>query len=171
MKNPTIVRQHVKNVEFIEQKLTERFGFRINPTRVMDRHMSHQKRGENKKELFVSYVENGWTGLKDSYGSGTNEIPYGHNKVRELLQMLPHDGKPGIVIWKNCYHTINGMSHYIRKRPRTESELLKPANSGKIIEKYKDFPDVVRYLACVNYYRKKIDPNKYRRSPKKRGLI
>lgn len=75
-----------------------------------------------------------------------SELTYGHNLVREALADL-EDGKPGLVIWRNCWHTWNGLTHYVRKRARN-SDTDRAVGETKLVEKYKDFPDVVRYLVC-----------------------
>lgn len=87
--------------------------------------------------------------LRSTDSDGLGEISYGHNLVNKALDFL-EDGKPGLVIWNNCYHTKNGMTHYVRRRltNRTGSEIA--AGESKIIEKYKDFNDVLRYFVAVN---------------------
>jgi len=79
--------------------------------------------------------------------SANDEVHFGHVQVRKSLQPL-HDGKPGLVIWDTCYHTWQGLSHYVRKHETTKSAEDKPAAETKIIEKYKDFADCVRFGVC-----------------------
>lgn len=138
---------HMTEVKFKEEKMLKEYGFPIQPERIFDRHFSNQKRGTQKTSLVEDYEDAGWS-ITNSYDA-QNEIEYGHKKVRQVLRFLP-DGKPGLVIWKNCQHTWNGLKSYIRKRRRTKSEMEKPLGEGKIVEKYKDFPDTVRILACHN---------------------
>jgi len=128
-----------------EEEMTNRFGFPINAERVFDRHFATQTRGTRKTSLVDDYEDEGWR-IELSY-EASNEVDYGHKRVKRLLKYLP-DGDPGIVIWKNCYHTWNGLRNYIRKKRRTKSDMDKPLGAGKIIEKYKDFPDVIRMMAC-----------------------
>ena len=80
------------------------------------------------------------------------EIAYGHKIVRMYLEDMG-DGYSKVVIWENCKHLINGMKHYVRKRPKTVSEHNKAVDEGKPIERYKDFNDVLRYglVAAYNY--------------------
>lgn len=79
--------------------------------------------------------------------AGEGEIAYGHMLIRRALAPLK-DNKPGLVIWNRCYHTWNGLSHYIRQRRTGKSAENYAIGDGKIVEKYKDFPDAVRYLVC-----------------------
>lgn len=137
---------HTVETEVIKEEL----GVSTN-TRVLDRHFGWQTRNsatvantllEEGRKRGASFV---FKPSYDSKGEGT-ELAFGHNAVREMLQDL-EDGKPGLVIWKNCWHTWNGLIHYIRKRAKN-SDVTKAIGETKIVEKYKDFPDVVRYLVC-----------------------
>jgi hypothetical protein len=58
------------------------------------------------------------------------------------------DGEPGLIIHKGCYHTWNGLSHYIRERITGRSADNIIDADGRIVKKYEDFPAVVRYFAC-----------------------
>jgi len=126
-----------------------------NVIRILDRHFGWQIRGQST--LAQLYAEAG-----DRYGaqfyfiesyespSKENEIQYGHNQVRQALKPLS-DGKPGLVIYNTCYHTWNGMTHYIRKHELTKTAQERAQADGKIVLKYKDFPDTVRYLVCSGF--------------------
>lgn len=137
-------------------------------TRIMDRIFGWQTRGQ--RFLFELYMnESGKQGkhmaFTKSYQSSAKEgeVQFGHKSVRQLIKPMD-DGKPGLVIHNNCYHTWNGLIHYIRKHETTKASTDRGAGMGKIVEKYKDFPDVVRFLACSglrpiekkNIYSKKI---------------
>ncbi len=76
------------------------------------------------------------------------EIAYGHNLVTKAFDVL-EDGKPGLVIWNTCYHTCNGATHYVRKRLNNRNTNQIAAGESKIIEKYKDFNDLLRYFVAV----------------------
>lgn len=124
--------------------------------RIMDKNFGWQARGG--KTLSKIYYDAGeGTGrsfmFHASYKStgNENEISFGHKIVREMLQNVLEDGKPELVIWDSCYHTINGMKKYIRKRPTTKADMAKAVGGTTIVEKYKDFPDAVRYACCANY--------------------
>jgi hypothetical protein len=52
------------------------------------------------------------------------------------------------------------MIHYIRKHETTKASSDRGAGMGKIVEKYKDFPDVVRFLACSGL-RAIVKPKEY----------
>lgn len=128
------------------------FGRKVN-SRILDRHFGWQTRGQTN--LAQLYAESGARKNKDisfisSYkaNAGDGEIAYGHFQVRNALEPMK-DGKPGLVIWNNCYHTWNGMNHYIRKHETSKLSSDKARADGKIVDKYKDFPDVVRYFVCA----------------------
>lgn len=56
------------------------------------------------------------------------------------------------------------MKHYVRKRPKTTTELNKPADENKIIERYKDFNDCLRYgLVALHNYTRVIENRKKKR--------
>lgn len=86
--------------------------------------------------------------LKSTDNDSNGEIAYGHNLVIKALDDL-EDGKPGLVIWNTCVHAKNGMTHYVRKRLNSRSGNELAVGESKIIEKYKDFNDVIRYFVAV----------------------
>jgi len=79
--------------------------------------------------------------------SKEGEIHYGHRMVKQRLGLLK-DGKPAMVVWRTATHMINGMKHYIRKQMTGKASDDYASADGKIVEKYKDFPDTCRYLVC-----------------------
>ena len=93
----------------------------------------------NKHHVYVS-----------SYNApaGEGEIAFGHLQIRNALKPMT-DGLPGLVIWNNCYHTWNGLTHYIKQKRTGKSADQFAIGDGKIVEKFKDFPDAVRYLICA----------------------
>jgi len=120
--------------------------------RILDRHFGWQTRGEKNMAMLFAKAGNevGWpmTFLPSYTSKGEeNEITYGHKLVREQLEDL-EDGKPGLVIWNHCQHTWNGLSKYIRKHETTKGAEDKAAGEGKIVDKFRDLPDTVRYLIC-----------------------
>lgn len=94
--------------------------------------------------------------LRSTDSDGLGEISYGHNLVNKALDIL-EDGKPGLVVWNNCYHTKNGMTHYIRKRLTNRNSNEIAVGESKIIERYKDFNDVLRYFTAVNMTKSYIE--------------
>ena len=121
-------------------------------TRVMDKYFGWQSR--NRKTIAETVLEESIKLGKrfvfnKSYSSNAEggEIHYGHVQVRNALQPMA-DGKPGLVVWNTCFHIWEGLTHYVRKHETSKSSEDKAAGEGKIIEKYKDFPDVVRYGVC-----------------------
>ena len=120
--------------------------------RILDRHFGWQTRGQ--KTFAQLYLDAGRAIDSDfrfisSYtaNSEESELAFGHKQVRKLLQNQA-DGKPGILIYSNCYHTWQGLTHYVRKRMKGIAADEKVAVDAGVVEKYKDFPDIVRYLAC-----------------------
>lgn len=99
----------------------------------------------NKRFVYVPSYE--VRSVDKNKGKG-NEITYGHNLVMSAMEDL-EDGKPGLVIWKTCRHTINGMNNYVRQRASGRTGLEIAAGETKIIEKYKDFNDLLRYFTAV----------------------
>ncbi len=150
-KRPTTIKEDILAWKDVEDKYP--IFDRCSRIRILDRHFGWQLRG--KRTFAELYYEEGRLlnvnlDFYQSYeveGNEESEIHYGHKEVRKKLLPL-EDGKPGLVIWNTCYHTWNGLSHYVRKHETTKSAADKPAQSGKIVERYKDFPDLVRYLVC-----------------------
>jgi hypothetical protein len=157
MKNPVTIPSDVKRVKQKEEKIEIEHGVGLKHIkRIMDRHFGNQKSkgrvGDKTTTLIEDYKKAGLNFI-ESYKapSSEKEIHYGHNKVREALKILP-DGKPGIVIWHNCKHLISGINHYIYKRNVSDGD----DRSGEVVDKFKDFADVLRYAVCdtsktINY--------------------
>lgn len=142
--------------------------FRISsPDRVIDKRYGFQARKKangNSTTLAAQFAEAGETiakilGIKKdlifnaSYTvPGTDgEIQYGHNKVHEMLRLLP-DGKPGLVIWNTCQHVIEGLTHYVRDNSGGRASEKIAVGATKVLDRYKDFPDVIRYMACYEVF-------------------
>lgn len=144
------------------------FGIRELGQRVFDKRFAWQKRGgTNLATLFSDAAKNMGRrfNLVPSYKneSQEGEIAYGHKIVRSYLEPM-EDGYSRLVIWNSCFHLINGMKHYVRKRPKTTTELNKPADENKIIERYKDFNDCLRYgLVALHNYTRVIENRKKKR--------
>jgi hypothetical protein len=140
--------------EWIE--IENRFDLPLNIHRTIDKYFGFQTRGGSNiatlylkegKKHFAKSMRNFSFGK--SYNKKTDsdigEVAFGHSVVQRYLE-LRADGKAGLLIWDTCFHTINGMKHYVRKRKSKNSDLAD--GSSKPIEKYKDFPDVIRYGCC-----------------------
>ena len=144
---------HSRSVEQwidIEDDLRQNYGVSTS-RRILDRVFGWQTRNSNTiANVFLEESRRRGKPMlfKPSYHSkgGQSEIAYGHSVVRECLQDL-EDGRPGLVIWDTCWHTWNGLTHYVRKRAKN-SDINKAAGETKIVEKYKDFPDAVRFFCC-----------------------
>ena len=140
--------------------------------RVIDKRFGWQKRGgTNLSTLYYEAGKNIGMSLNfvGSYKneSDLGEIAYGHKIVRQYLEKQ-ENGQSRLVIWDNCWHLINGIKHYVRKRAKTVTELNRSHDENKIIEKYKDFPDVLRYgLVEIDEYVKVIE-NRQKHPRKKR---
>jgi len=132
--------------------LNDIVGFDGTIVRVMDRHFGWQTRGQ--KTLAGLYAEEGrlqgrsdfnYMASSNMTGGEKGEITFGHKQVRKALKMMP-DGKPGLVIWNTCIHTWRGMTHYIIRKQTGASADDKAKGEGIIVEKFKDFPDLIRYM-------------------------
>lgn len=123
--------------------LDKRFGWQ---TRIGSNiALTFMEEGSKRGKSFVfqpSYSANGEHG----------EIAFGHNQINTLLGNL-EDGRPGLVIYRECYHTWKGLMSYVKQRPKSNQN-NKAVGETKIIEKFKDFPDAVRYGVCapVDFY-------------------
>ena len=87
-------------------------------------------------------------------------IEAGHLEVKKWLDWEEKDNEiikqPSMFILDNCINTIEFMSKYSRANPETSSGDVK--HTAKIIEKYKDFPDTVRYLSTSNPHYVEVTP-------------
>jgi len=148
-------------------------GIRV-ANRIIDKRFGWQKRGGTTLcKLFLDAGNS--MGARfvfiPSYNNNTEEgeISYGHKIMRTFLEDFG-DGHSRLVIWDSCRHTINGIKHYVRKKPRTTTELNRAADESKIIEKYKDFPDVLRYgLVELDNYSYTINAREKRSKMKKKS--
>jgi len=120
--------------------------------RILDRHFGWQTRGQ--RTLAELYLNEGRHQQRDfrfiaSYtaSSDVSELAFGHNQIRRLLRDQ-EDGKPGILIYSNCFHLWSGLTHYIRKKIKGVSADEKVMVDAPVVDKYKDFPDVLRYIVC-----------------------
>ena len=121
--------------------------------RVMDKRFGWQTRGQTC--LADLYAESGDKHGRDfsfspSYDASEQggEIQYGHKMVKQALK--PHsDGLPLLVFWNTATHAIDGMKHYIKKRMTGKTSDDYATADGKIVPKFKDFPDTIRYLICA----------------------
>lgn len=130
----------VKNWTQIEEK--HRFN-RDLIFRVMDKRFGWQKRGRRTfNQLFSDF---GFYFSK-SYDSPSDEseLMYGHRKVKQMLAK-DEEGMPRLVVYSHCRHTISGLEHYIRRRKVGRAGEDQAEADGQIVEKHKDFPDIVRY--------------------------
>jgi hypothetical protein len=133
--------------------------------RVVDKRFAFQKRGgTNLCNLFKEAGDKIGKRfvMMPSYKneSDLGEIAYGHKIVRSYFEPMD-DGYSKLVVWDSCHHLINGIKHYVRKKQKTTTELNKASDDSKIIEKYKDFNDVLRYgLVDLFSYEKVIQGRK-----------
>jgi hypothetical protein len=139
--------QEVENWSKMEEKT-----WYIPNLRILDRHFGWQTRGQRTFAQLYSEagrkIKKDFTFLSSYKAAGEEgEIAYGHRRVREQLELLD-DGKPGLVIYNTNYHIWNGLTHYIRKRLTGKTAEDKISVDAKIVEKYKDMPDVIRYIVC-----------------------
>lgn len=152
------LKMHASPIDEIEAfcKIEDRLGFPLNPYRNIDKRFGFQTRlgsnlatkySECGRQLFPKYQRE--FVYNPSYDAPTQqEVAYGHGIVSEYLK-IREDGYAGLLVWNTCYHTINGMLHYIREKPRTARQDNTVAGTMKPVEKFKDFPDAVRYMCCA----------------------
>lgn len=153
LKEPSTVEMNVERIKQKEELLELTYHIDLsNIKRIIDKRFSN-KIGKSVIGEKVTTLNEDYRKLKlifqNSYtvANGTEkELHYGHNKVRQALKYMP-DGKPGLVIYDNCRHTINGFKKYIYKRNVSHGT---DDRSGEVVEMFKDFPDVIRYGVCDN---------------------
>jgi hypothetical protein len=122
--------------------------------RILDRHFGWQTRGG--KTFAQQYLEAGRAlgknfNFQSSYSAQDEhkEVEFGHREVRRAIKQL-EDGRPGVIVHKNCYHTWQGLTHYIRRKLTGKTADDRAESDGVIVEKYKDFPDLLRYAVCAD---------------------
>jgi hypothetical protein len=121
--------------------------------RIMDKKMGWQTRGRRTfDELFQ---EQGFFFEKSYLSKGEEgEIALGHRKVKEYLKPLrvygdKNQDAPGLVIWNTLTHVPEGMKKYTKRKRKGVEASNYAKSDGKIVEKYKDFPDTIRYLVMA----------------------
>ena len=104
----------------------------------------YYKEGVNQKKRFA---------FTPSYKSGRKEgeVALGHKLVRRALEPMA-DGKPALVIYNTCFHTWNGLTHYVRKHETTRSSADRGAGEGKLVEKYNASFDGEDYIKVTGTY-------------------
>ena len=156
----------INNIWQKEQVQFKRFGFQFKPIRILDYHFGRQTRGETKRNLFQSYQapeRKMKLHFLESYkatGGEEGELMFGHRRIIQLLKILP-DGYPGLIFDVSCFHLWNGISKYMRQRLRGTKLDQQPLNTGKIVEKYKDFVDLQRMAVCHNIGAYQDEENEY----------
>lgn len=86
------------------------------------------------------------------YKDGIDALEAGHLKVREVLHWVKKDGQfvvyPKFLLTDNCKNHINGLTRYSRKDIMGADGDVKDKVAPQ--QKWKDFPDLVRYLWMGN---------------------
>ena len=87
----------------------------------------------------------------NSYTDDDASIVAGHNKVRSVLYCDPEKpidttNKPKLFICDNCINHIYQMLHYTHANHRDPEKSVKE----QVEDKFKDFPDLIRYLVMEN---------------------
>ena len=154
MKNPVPISKMVK--EWWEEETYQ--GWNVS-RRIMDRVFGWQTRDETF--LNLHYINEGkklaaevgdpkinFTFVKSYEMKGEQRsLHYRHKVVQEHLEIQP-DGLPNLLFARNCYHAVEGMKHYIRKKSTDKRSRDMATADAKVIDKYKDFPDAVAFLVC-----------------------
>lgn len=113
-------------------------------TRILDRHFGNARRTLGGLTLKQEFGEVGIDFIDSYTTDDKTEIETGILKVKDLLRYntdKPIDSlnRPRIMIADHCTNTIHAMERWRRD-----------AKTGKPMEEYKDFADVIRYLAMAN---------------------
>jgi hypothetical protein len=88
---------------------------------------------------FARYGIYFWAGVND-------DIVEGHLAVKKYLKPGGNNKEPQMFIFNDCTNTVFGMTHYVWDDHKSgEAKDLKE----KPRDKYKDFPDLVRYLTVT----------------------
>lgn len=141
-KKPVELEKEIATWQAIEERHRVKVHYRI-----MDKRFGWQTRG--KKTFHQLFARLGYY-FSPSYDAptGEGELMYGHREVKRKLH-VPDEGQPQLRIWNTCYHTIAGFEHYVRRQMLGRAGEDKAVADGIIVEKYKDFMDLVRYLVVA----------------------
>ena len=110
------------------------------PTRILDRHFGNARRTLGGKTLKEEFDDVGFE-FVDSYAMDpSTEVETGILKIKEYLRFdksKPIDSlnRPRLIISPKCKNTIAAVERWSRN-----------AETGKPLEAYKDFADLIRYL-------------------------
>ncbi len=66
-------------------------------------------------------------------------------KLKKYLQK-DENGIPYLLVYPSCRHVRAGFTHYIRRKLIGKASEDVAESDGVLVEKYKDFMDLVRYL-------------------------
>lgn len=111
-------------------------------------------------------LQRGWT-LQRAYDEvgircalANDEMNTGIERVHQLLRPDPYTRRPRLAIFEDCNKTIHAMTRWSWDEWTRQSGDKEPKE--RVRERYKDFPDVVRYLANdrpeYNKYRQPVTP-------------
>lgn len=112
--------------------------------RVMDPNKGRTRYGNTGMTVQEEYAEHGL----DFVMATTDDLEVGHDRVRELLwydnsKPCQFPNIPKLRFFSTCQNLIAAMSKYAEKRDSYAGASL----SARLDQKYKDFADLVRYLA------------------------
>lgn len=145
---------YAKLIKEKEARLRERFNIGGKVRRVIDPNFGNktvqmaERIGGQSKTTPVKELAK--LGLK--YKDGIDSLEAGHLEVRRWLHWVRKDGQlvvaPGIYFADNCENHINGLGRYSRKDTAGVDGDVKDRVAPQ--DKYKDFPDLVRYFLMAN---------------------
>lgn len=122
--------------------------------RLIDPNFGLKRYGNSGRTVKEEYeIESRLQGYPMRFAPANDDIPAGHKKVREWLnydEAKPIDERnhPKLYFFDDLQNTIHGMTHYMyedwKAGKDTKSQKERPQ------EKYKHFPDAVRYIIMDN---------------------
>jgi len=112
--------------------------------RILDKRFGWQKRARTTFHKLFSKLGFNFIPSYDA-PAGEGEILYGHTEVKRFLQK-DENGIPYLLIHPSCRHVRAGFTYYIRRKLIGKASEDVAESDGVLVEKYKDFMDLVRYL-------------------------
>lgn len=116
-------------------------------TRIGDPNRFKTPNSHNFEQLHSLYAAHGFSfylGVNDNFELGVERVNEYLWYDQVINKLHPEDpaGRPRLTVANVCVNTCRGLKNFTRKISRDRTAPIK----GTIDEKYKDFPDIIRYL-------------------------